>query len=129
MAEQNGRGSTIANTLIGVLTLVSSALTWWVTRMDDQTRNLQDQVIELREDGAELKERVHGILEALARHRIQITDLDQTLQREMRILDDSAATRVTEIDRRIQQEMKIREDTILEKIRALERNVYGKEGQ
>ena len=119
MAESNGRGW--VNTIVAVFAIITPVMAGGLAQ-------LWNDVVQLREHRAMLEERVAGMDALVMRLRQQIVDLDETLQREMRLLDDTASTRISEIDRRLQQEMRMREEPILEMLRALERVVFGKEG-
>jgi hypothetical protein len=120
----NGRTSIWLPTAVGVLTFISAGLGVWAVRFDSMYSEMSERVSSNSEQHARIEERVEGQAQMLARLRQQILDLDTTLQREMRILDDTASTRVGEMDRRLQLEQRLLLDTVLEKIRAMERVVF-----
>lgn len=126
MAEGgNGKSNIWLPTAVGVLTFLSAGLGVWVNRLDDTDRALADRVTKNAEQHARIEERVEGQAQMLARLRQQLTELDGTLQREMRILDETAATRVNEMDRRLQQEMRLLLEKLQEQFRSIEREVFG----
>lgn len=109
-------------------------------RLHETLESTRDRLVEAQIAAAKSEERLEGARERLQRVYESIRDLDGTLQREMRDLDQVAAVELDGLGTRLQDEIAARErltrETILalaaelrEALRGLEREVFGGKGE
>ncbi len=92
-------------------------------------QRIEKDVLHLRENRTSLSDPVQD--EGIRTLRLAAKSLDETLQREMRLLDEAMIQRITALDARLDKEMNLRSEAelvrigeISRRIQALERNVF-----